>query len=207
MAIIDIPTGILPEEIVTTLPEVGEENKVYRRLIDPEDEFQFTDDFIWYDGEYHPFSFDVKISGAYFARYQESVNETVAEMEQTIAEQGAIIEAQAAAITELEEAVFPKAWVSFEMIITSLVMAHLDLYDEEDNLIEEGAFTTDIYESEPMIFQTEIKKGTYYLKNSDGYALGLPNGDIKPLVYDDSTTVELGNVEVIMIAPKKGGKK
>lgn len=202
MAIVDIPTGIIPELNVDTLPKVGEENKIY--LVPSTDEVKQelgeTDNYIWYDNEWHEFSFFAPIYGGFFSRFQQSVDETVAEMEQTIAEQQALIQ-------ELEEAVFPKAWVSFEMTITSLVMAHLDLYDADDNLIEEGAFTTDIYESEPMTFQTEIRKGTYYLKNSDGYALGLPNGDIKPLVYDDGTTVELGNVEVIMLAPKKGGKK
>ena len=86
MAIIDIPTGILPEEIVNALPQVGEENKVYRRLVADETlrEMQITDDFIWYDGEYHPFSFDARICGAYFARYQNSVQETVAELEQFV---------------------------------------------------------------------------------------------------------------------------
>lgn len=200
--LIDIPTGVLPEVIVEELPQTGEENKVYRRLVEDEDlrEMQITDDFIWYDGEWLPFNFDARINGAYFSIYQESVEQTITEMEQTITEQASLIQ-------ELEEAVFPKAWVTFKMTITSLIMAHLDLYDADDNLIEEGAFTTDIYESEPMSFQTEIRKGTYYLKNSDGYALGLPNGDIKPLVYEGETLVELGNVEVIMIAPAKGGAK
>ena len=78
----DIPTGILPEEIVDALPEVGEENKVYRRLVEDEvlREMQVTDDFIWYDGEWHAFSFDVKIYGAYFERYQNSVNAVISDL-------------------------------------------------------------------------------------------------------------------------------
>lgn len=200
MAIIDIPTGNISEVIVDKLPSKGEEFTVYRIPKVEFDDIQTTDDYTYYDGEWHPFDFNSTMYGTFFARYQESVQETVSEMQN-------IIDEQAQKIVELEEAVFPKAWVSFEMSITSLIMTHLDLYDEEDNLVEEGAFTTDIYESEPMTFQTEIRKGTYYLKNADGYALGLPNGDIKPLVYDDSTTVELGKVEVIMLSPKKGGKK
>lgn len=76
----DIPTGILPEEIVEALPETGEGNKVYRRLIDPNDEMQYTDDFIWYDGEWHEFSFENKIFGAYFERYQNSVNAVISDL-------------------------------------------------------------------------------------------------------------------------------
>ena len=86
MALIEIPTGILPEEIVETLPKVGEENKVYRRLVEDEAlrEMQITDDFIWYDGEYHEFSFDARIYGAYFERYQRSVVDTIANLETRI---------------------------------------------------------------------------------------------------------------------------
>ena len=32
MALVEIPTGILQEQIVDELPETGEENIVYRRL-------------------------------------------------------------------------------------------------------------------------------------------------------------------------------
>lgn len=98
MAIIDIPTGVLPEEVVDSLPAEGVENKVYRRLVEDEElrEMQITDDFIWANGEWVPFSFDAKICGAYFSMYQNSVSETVTEMEQTI-------EAQAQTITALEQ--------------------------------------------------------------------------------------------------------
>ena len=194
MAIIDIPTGVLPEEIVETLPQTGQENKVYRRLVEDEElrEMQITDDFIWYDDEYHQFSFDARICGAYFERYQQSVSETVAEMEQTIAEQSALIQ-------ELEEAVFPVEQTSFEMLITSLMAVDLDLYDENDEIVPNMGLSTEYWE-EPteLIYQNEVRKGTYYLKNSDGYALGKPNGDIQPLVCEGGT-VELGDVEVVML--------
>lgn len=202
MAIVDIPTGVLPEEIVDALPQTGQENKVYRRLVEDEElrEMQITEDFIWYDGEYHPFSFDARICGAYFERYQNSVTETVAEMEQTIAEQSALIQ-------ELEEAVFPVEQTSFEMLITSLMAVDLDLYDENDEIVPNMGLSTEYWEEpQELVYQNEVRKGTYYLKNSDGYALGKPNGDIQPLVCEGGT-VELGNVEVVMLAPKKGGKK
>lgn len=82
MAINQIPTGILPEEIVEALPEAGEENKVYRRLVEDEAlrEMQITDDFIWYDNEWHEFSFDARIFGAYFERFQKSVIDTIADL-------------------------------------------------------------------------------------------------------------------------------
>lgn len=194
MAIIDIPTGVLPEEIVDALPKTGQENKVYRRLVEDEElrEMQITDDFIWYDDEWHPFSFEARICGAYFERYQNSVSETVAEMEQIIAEQSALIQ-------ELEEAVFPIEQTSFEMLITSLIMVDLDLYDENDEIVPNMGLSTEYWE-EPteLVYQNEVKKGTYYLKNTDGYALGKPNGDIQPLVCEGGT-VSLGNVEVVMM--------
>lgn len=86
MALYEIPTGILLEEIVETLPETGEENKVYRRLVEEEwmREQQITDDFIWYDGEWHPFSFDAKIFGAYFARFQQSLDAVLSDYEARI---------------------------------------------------------------------------------------------------------------------------
>lgn len=202
MAIADIPTGILPEEIVEELPQIGQENKVYRRLVDDEAlrEMQITDDFIWYNEEWHPFSFDVKICGAYFERYQQSVNETVAEMEQTIAEQAALI-------TELKEAVFPVLQTSFEMMITSMMMVDLDLYDENDEIVPNMGLSTEVWdEPQELVYQNEVRKGTYYLKNADGYALGKPNGDIQPLVCEGGT-VNLGNVEVVMLAPQEGGEK
>lgn len=200
MAIIDIPTGILSEEIVETLPQTGQENKVYRRLIDKDDPYQMTEDFIWYDGEYHPFSFDAKICGAYFERYQNSVSETVAEMQSIIDEQSALIQ-------ELEEAVFPIENTSFEMLITSLMSVDLDLYDANDEIIPNMGLSTEVWdEPQELVYQNEVRKGTYYLKNSDGYALGKPNGEIQPLVCEGGT-VNLGNVEVIMLTPKKGGRK
>lgn len=194
MAIADIPTGILPEEIVEELPSQGEENKVYRRLVEDEElrEMQITDDFIWYDGEFHPFSFDAKICGAYFARYQQSVNETVAEMEQTIAEQASLIQ-------ELEEAVFPVVATSFEMMITSMMMVDLDLYDENGEVVPNMGLSTEVWdEPTELVYQNEVRKGTYYLKNEDGYALGKPNGDILPLVCEGGT-VDLGSAELIML--------
>ena len=202
MAIANIPTGPLPEMIVEELPQEGEENKVYRRLVDDEElrEMQITDDFIWHNGEWLPFSFDAKICGAYFSIYQESVEQTVAEMEQTIAEQASLIQ-------ELEEAVFPVVQTSFEMMITSMMMVDLDLYDENGEVVPSMGLSTEVWdEPTELIYQNEVKKGTYYLKNSDGYALGTPNGDILPLNCEGGT-INLGNTEVVMIAPKKGGEK
>lgn len=200
MALFEIPTGILPEEIVETLPEVGEENKVYRRLVEDEvlREMQITDDFIWYDGEWLPFSFDASIYGAYFKIYQESVNQTVNEMQ-------AIIDEQAQKITELEEAVFPAHLTSWEMSLTSLIDTTLDLYNENDEEVEIGAMIVSMCEAEPTTFMAEVKEGTYYLKNSDGYALGKPNGDIQPLVADGTDVIQIGSVEIVQV--QKGGVK
>lgn len=88
MALKTIPTWVLPEIIVDTLPSVGEEGKVYRRLVEDEAlrEMQITDDFIWHDGEWLEFSFDAKVYGPFFKIYMDSVSETIAELEQRVKE-------------------------------------------------------------------------------------------------------------------------
>ena len=196
MAINAIPTGVLPELVVDTLPKTGEENIVYCRLSEDEDlrEMQITDDFIWYDGEYHPFSFSAQIYGAYFSKYQQEVTATITEMENTIAEQAALI-------TELEEAVFPVVETSFDMMITSLMQVELELYDENEEVIPNQGLMTEVWDTpQELTYQNTVRKGTYYLKNADGYALGKPNGEIQPIIVDGTGgIVDLGSVEVIMI--------
>lgn len=88
MALKTIPTQIIPVEIVDVLPSVGEEGKVYRRLVEDEElrEMQITEDFIWHDGKWLEFSFDAKIYGTFFKIYMDSVAETVATLEQRVQE-------------------------------------------------------------------------------------------------------------------------
>lgn len=94
MAIIDIPTGNLPYEVVEKLPSVGEENKIYGV---PQDEEQmWCKDYRYHDGTWEEVDLGANIFGFLFADYQESVQETVTEMEQTIS-------AQAQTITALEQ--------------------------------------------------------------------------------------------------------
>lgn len=201
MAIIDIPTGNLPYEVVDKLPKQGEENKIYGVPQKIEgSEITYNKDYRYHNGAWEEVDLGCQIFGFLFADYQESVAETVTEMQATIDEQSALIQ-------ELEEAVFPIEQTSFEMMITSLMAVDLDLYDSNDEIVPNMGLSTEYWE-EPteLVYQNEVRKGTYYLKNSDGYALGKPNGDIQPLVCEGGT-VDLGNVEVIMLAPKKGGKK
>lgn len=204
MAIIDIPTGNLPYEVVAKLPTEGEPNKIYG--VPVEDEEGLYTDYRYHNGEWQIVDLGAQIFGFLFNDYQESVQETVTEMEQTITAMEETIAAQETKITELEEAVFPTTLVSFEMSITSLIMTELDLVDEDDNVVEANAFATDIWESEPMTFQSELKAGTYYLRNQDGYALGKPNGEIQPLIVDGTEIVQLGSVEIVMIQPPKGSE-
>lgn len=135
MALYEIPTGILPEAIVETLPEVGEENKVYRRLVEDEvlREMGITDDFIWYDGEWHPFSFDAKIFGAYFQRYQESVAETIANFEQRIEElegKGKVLfEGSNIELTEAGATIGERIAVATNIEVTNGTVFHCTLTD------------------------------------------------------------------------------
>ena len=196
MAIMNIPTGNLPYEVVDELPVVGELNKIYGLNISDDEIFPIYEDYTYYGEEWHKIDLSARVFGFLFQQYQESVVETVAEMEQTIAEQAALIE-------ELEEEVFPIVNTSFEMMITSLMQVELDLYDSNDNIIPNMGFSTEVWDvPEEVVYQNEVRKGTYYLKNADGYALGTAGGEIVPLVCD-GTTVDLGNVEIIMIGGAK----
>lgn len=209
MAIIDIPTGSLPYEVVDKLPKNGEENKIYGvpQTIEGSD-FTYNINYRWHNGAWQEVDLGANIPGFLFADYQESVQETVAEMEQTIVTLENTVEEQSALIQELEEAVFPTVTTRFPMSITSLMAVELSLYDENDEIIPNHGMTTEYWEEPQFLtyIANDVKKGTYYLKNADGYALGKSNGEIQPLVCEGGT-VDLGNVEVIMLAPKKGGKK
>lgn len=198
MAIIDIPTGNLPYEVVEELPSEGVENKIYG--VPQGEDAMFCTNYRYHNGEWEEVDLGANIFGFLFADYQESVQETVAEMQATIDEQSAMIQ-------ELEEAVFPIENTSFEMLITSLMAVDLDLYDSNDEIVPNMGLSTEVWD-EPfeLVYQNEVRKGTYYLKNADGYALGKPGGEIQPLVCEGGT-VDLGNVEVVMIQPpRKGGK-
>ena len=196
----EIPTGNLPYIVVEELPQTGEANTIYGVPDDAEAEIPVYTNYRYASGEWQEVDLGANVFGFLFADYQESVQETVTEMEATIAEQSALIQ-------ELEEAVFPVVQTSFEMMITSLMMVDLDLYDEKGEVVPNMGLSTEVWD-EPfeLVYQNEVRKGTYYLKNEDGYALGKPNGDILPLVCEGGT-VDLGSTEVVMIAPKKGGKK
>lgn len=152
---IQIPTNTLREKIVEQLPVIGEENIVYRRLIDPKDEYQFTEDFIWYNDEYHPFSFDVKIYGAYFERYQESVAEEMATLQNTIA----ILETR---IEELEG----KGGILFEGDSIELTEAGATIGLELD-------VTTDIVVSDGTVFKVTLTDMTI-----DGEPIADVSGEI-----------------------------
>lgn len=180
--LIDIPTGVLPEVIVEELPQTGEENKVYRRLVEDEDlrEMQITDDFIWYDGEFHPFSFEAKVYGAYFERYQNAVEEE---------------------ITALKEAVFGLQ-TTFQMYVSSSVRKTLNLVDGDGNIVVPGALQTERWNFDEVTCQVTVPRGTYYLRSEDNYAIGV-SGEILPLVVDGTPVVNLGEVKVILLGGAK----
>ena len=139
MAIIDIPTGNLPYEVVEELPSTGEENKIYGVPVEGMEDVGMVTDYRWHDGAWEQVDLGCQIFGFLFADYQESVQQTVSEMQATIEEQSALIQ-------ELEEAVFPIENTSFEMLITSLMAVDLDLYDSNDEIVPNMGLSTEYWE-------------------------------------------------------------
>lgn len=88
MALYEMPTGVIPEEIVASLPRSGEEHKIYMVLSENPDlaEMGVYDCFIWHNTEWLPFSYDARIYGAYFGIYQQSVEQTIANLEARVEE-------------------------------------------------------------------------------------------------------------------------
>jgi hypothetical protein len=192
MAITNIPTGNLPYITVDELPQTGEANTIYGLKVSEAEDIPIYEDYRFHDGNWERVNLGDQVFGFLFNDYQESVAETVAAMEQ-------VIEEQAAKILELEEEVFPVVSTSFDMSITSLIQTELELYDEFDEIVPNMGLMTEYWEDpQEITYQNEVRKGTYYLKNEDGYALGTPNGQLQPLVCEGGI-VDLGSVEVIMM--------
>lgn len=202
MAIIDIPTGNLPYEVVDELPSVGEENHIYGVPIEGMEEYGIYTDYRWHNGEWEQVDLSANIFGFLFADYQESVQETVAEMEQTIAEQNALIE-------ELEHEVFPASAVTFKMQISSEYETSMNLFDSDGQEVLGSGIYTEIWTDHNLSYDDNLKRGTYYLRNTTAnLILADAFGNEVPLRFMGNSPVEVGSVIVTQIAPpKKGGKK
>lgn len=226
MALFEIPTGILQEQIVDALPQTGEENIVYRRLVEDEElrEMQITDDFIWYDDEWHPFSFDARIYGAYFERYQQSVADYIAELEARISE----LEGDETILFIGNNIEIVESWNSIEKTIS--VATEIELSNPATVKLEMTNMTID---GEPIDDVTDtIQLGnleSWDWKGGECYAdVFLPayfsfgtkpmNGVVNQITlgftneqeHFDERTLVIGHikVEVVNDAPtKKGGKK
>ena len=191
MAIKEIPTGNLPYEVVDKLPKTGEENKIYG--VPMGEDIPFNKDYRWHNGAWEEVDLGANIFGFLFADYQESVAETVAEMQ-------AIIEEQSAKITELEEEVFGVT-TTFQMSVTSLTTTTLNLVNESGEVVVPDALQTRKWSFEDITYEATVPKGTYYLRN-DEYAIGV-SGEMLPLVVDGTKVVDLGTVKVIAIGGAK----
>lgn len=226
MALYEIPTGILLEEIVETLPETGEENKVYRRLVEEEwmREQQITDDFIWYDGEWHPFSFDAKIFGAFFERYQHSVQQTIANLEQRVEElegKGKVLfEGSNIELTEAGATIGKRIAVATNIEVTNGTVFHCTLTDMtiDGQAIPDASGDITAYQVPDWdwqggeLYDVEFGNGAYFAFGTepkdavaDTVTLGFVNeGDGFPV-----RNLSIGHlkVEVVEVSPKKGGKK
>lgn len=193
MAIIDIPTTPLPYETVDKLPKTGEEWTIYGVLDPPDNKMGWRKDYRWKDGKWEEVSLGTNIFGFVFADYQESVQETVGEMQATIEEQSALIQ-------ELEEAVFGVT-TTFQMSVTSLSTTMLNLVNESGEVVVPDALQTRKWSFEDITYEATVPKGTYYLRN-DEYAIGV-SGEILPLVVDGTKVVDLGTVKVIAVGGEK----
>jgi len=102
----------------------------------------------------------------------------------------------------IEEEPTPVTQNVAEMSVTSLVECDLDLYNSVGELIPNQTLAVPFAEEpQSLTYMFEAEPDTYHLKNSDGYALGLPSGEIKSFAVDGSgETINLGSVEVIMLA-------
>lgn len=181
--LIDIPTGNLPYVVVEELPETGEENTIYGV---PQDDF-FNIDYRYVNGGWEEVDLGNTVFGFQFADYQESVKQTITEM--------------GTKITELEEAVFGVE-TTFQMNVSSSVRKLLDLVDGDGNVIVPGALQTERWNFDKVTCQVTVPKGTYYLRSTDNYAIGVL-GEILPLVVDGTAVVNLGEVKVILIGGAK----
>lgn len=83
MAILNIPTGNLPYEVVTELPAQGEENKIYRVATPYENGGgeTYNIDYRWHNGSWEEVDIGATVFGFLFADYQESVQQTIADLE------------------------------------------------------------------------------------------------------------------------------
>lgn len=190
MAIQEIPTGSLPYEVVNELPEIGEENKIYGVPIEGVE--GFNTDYRWHNGSWEQVDLGAQVFGFLFADYQESVQETITEMQTTIDEQATLIQ-------ELEEAVFGVT-TTFQMSVTSLSTTMLNLINESGEVVVPNALQTQRWSFEDITYEATVPKGTYYLRN-DEYAIGV-SGEMLPLVVDGTKVVDLGTVKVIAIGGK-----
>lgn len=135
MALFEMPTGILPEEIVETLPDVGEENKVYLKLSQNPDlaEMGVYDCFIWHNSEWLPFSFDARVYGAYFGIYQKSVMQTIADLEARVEElegKGKVLfEGSNIELTEAGATIGKRIAVATSIEVTNGTVFHCTLTD------------------------------------------------------------------------------
>lgn len=190
MAILNIPTGNLPYETVSELPAQGEENKIYGV---PIDDIPWNKDYRWHNGVWEEVDLGATVFGFLFADYQESVAETITEMQATIGEQATLIQ-------ELEEAVFGVT-TTFKMCVTSLSTTMLNLVNESGEVVVPDALQTQKWSFEDITYEVTVPKGTYYLCN-DEYAIGV-SGEMLPLVVDGTAVIDLGTVKVIAIGGKK----
>ena len=191
MAINQIPTGNLPYIVVEELPATGEANTIYGVPID--EEFGINTDYRYVNGEWEEVDLGCQIFGFLFNDYQESVQETITEMQTTIDEQATLIQ-------ELEEAVFGVT-TTFLMSVTSLSTTTLNLVNESGEVVVPDALQTRKWSFEDITYEATVPKGTYYLRN-DEYAIGV-SGEMLPLVVDGTKVVDLGTVKVIAIGSGK----
>ena len=194
MAIKEIPTGNLPYMVVEELPVQDEENVIYGVPIEGMEEIGMNTDYRWHNGEWEQIDLGAQIFGFLFNDYQESVQETVTEMAQTITS----LEQQLADV----EAGIKKAKIK---LTASSSPANLTwcLWDvTAGKEIQHNVFTmTKSASSKAYEVPLAAKSGVYKFFN-DNYILTQDGAEVQ-ITINDFGDYEVGTVSV----EAKGGVK
>lgn len=202
MAIIDIPTGNLPYEVVDKLPAQGEANKIYGvpQTIEGSD-LKYNKDYRYHNGEWEQVDLGAQILGFLFNDYQESVQETVTEMEQTISAQTQVITALQQQMADVEAGI-KKATIKLTVSSSPSALTWC-LWDvKAGKEIQHNVFsTTKSSSAKTYEVPLTVKSGVYKFFN-DNYILS-QDGAEAHMEISDFGDYELGTVSV----EAKGGEK
>ena len=134
MTIPQIPTGALPYEVVEKLPKAGEEYKIYGvpQTVEGTD-FKWNKDYRYHNGEWQEVDLGANVPGFLFADYQESVQQTIADLETRVEElegkSKVLFEGSNIELTEAGATIGKRIEVSTDIEVTAGTVFHCMLTD------------------------------------------------------------------------------